>query len=137
MNVNYLEIVNSIKRKTSDIETILSSIARYIEENNNITEELNYWDNEVNMFSYHERVFYKVWSWLSYIELESFIKPVQEYRVVFGEKKEKLILNSLELSDEKKSQITEELLLKNGTGKKLLDWFELSVAQQNTINETK
>jgi hypothetical protein len=37
----------------------------------------------------NERIFYKVWLWINYVEWENLVKPIPEFENVFGLKKRK------------------------------------------------
>lgn len=82
--MNFLEKIIQSSKKTG---TILERIGLYIEQKNNISGSFNYWDSTINdaIASAHERLFYKCWLWLSYIEFERLMAaPPKELAGVFG-----------------------------------------------------
>jgi len=79
-------ILEEILKSSKDQETNLFRIARYIEEKNQISGNLNYWDTDLNSLDIQDKLFYKSWLWLSYMEAEdTILKPIDEIAEVFGE----------------------------------------------------
>lgn len=116
-------ILEEILKSSKDQETNLFRIARYIEEKNQISGNLNYWDTDLNSLDIQDKLFYKSWLWLSYMEAEdTILKPIDEIAEVFGEH----IFQSISVLSSKfdcENDLEEEQIRLKGTiGKALLDW---------------
>lgn len=81
-----MNIVEKIMQSSKNIDTILGRIGLYIGHKNGISGNFNYWDSAIDsaIAFPNERLFYKCWLWLSYIEFEQLIvNPPQEVLELF------------------------------------------------------
>ena len=106
----------------ADPEEILFCVVRYIEDANGLTGEENYWD--CNLGKREDRIFYCVWHWLQYMELEAdcLLKPPPEFKEVFGVQREKRILSLIENEGSEAEKELLSLSLSGAVGQILLEW---------------
>lgn len=80
-DIKTIERLKNPKVKTDDK---LFLFARYIEEKNGFELQPYYWENKFELMELKERIYYKVWLWMNYIEFENLVRPIPEFEYVFG-----------------------------------------------------
>ncbi len=121
-----LQTLISSKKKTEDK---LWLIFRAIEEENKDEQPLsqwNYWeiDQKVNMI-YEQRIFYKFYSWLAYVEWENLVKPpepIEEFDQVFGNKRAQQLISYLNTPEIEIQDLGKFYQLDSKAGSILLTW---------------
>lgn len=116
---------NSEKRlinPRTKIEDKLFIISRYIEEKNSFKTQVNYWEDKFKNMNANERIFYKLWLWLNYVESESLVMPITEFHLIYGEKRKMELESYLVPSSSKEYEMEEFYKLNGGAGKILFNW---------------
>lgn len=117
--------LDRISNSSKSIETILFRIARFIEEEYELQGARNYWDERLIELPETERVFYKIWAWLSYIENEYVIPGIlKEISEVFGEETYTQLLEISQKSHEQLIECIAYLKLSGPLGEQLLNWLQ-------------
>ncbi|WP_028982079.1 hypothetical protein [Sporocytophaga myxococcoides] len=110
-----------LKNPKTKVEDKLFLFARNIEEKNKFEIQPNYWEDAFELMESKERIFYKVWLWMNYVEWESFVRPIPEFKCVFGVDKEyelnKCLEDEIELDN-----LYKFYTLGGKAGEILLDW---------------
>jgi len=97
-------------------------LSRYVEEKYQLGTTPMYWEDQFPGMKEEDRVFYKAWLWLSYINWESIVPAIAESEVVFG-KELTLKLNHLDQNRYANSEAVEKFLKVDAeAGRILLDW---------------
>lgn len=122
-------LIDQIYLSSKDQETVLFRITRYIEENNELGGQQNYWDSSLDSIDPNERIFYRNWHWLNYLELEAarLIKPPEEFKKIYGSEKENNILRLLNTEDDEAENELLKLRLSGPYGQVLLNWAKQNI----------
>ena len=120
---------NRIDNNKLKISDKLFLIARYVEEKYGIMTPSHYWDDAFSKFKQDDKIYYKNWLWICYVEWESVVPPIEETEAVYGKE---LIdrLNNLQKHNWKNSEDIERFLdIEGKGGEMLLEW-----ARKNLIS---
>ena len=123
------EILQTLICSRKKTEDKIWLIFRAIEEENKdklALSQWNYWeiDQKMNMI-YEQRIFYKLYSWLVYVEWEGLVKPpepIEEFDQVFGNKRAQKLICYLNTPEVEIQGLDKFYQLDNKAGIILLTW---------------
>ncbi|BDD03918.1 hypothetical protein [Aureibacter tunicatorum] len=123
--------IKSSNTKTGDK---LYLISRYIEEEYRFETKPNHWDLVFDSLDKEDRIFYKVWLWICYVEWENLVSPISEFDEVFGDEKRNRLLTYLENDNNDSDDLESYFTLDGEAGRILLDWgLEKLKTTYNTV----
>lgn len=116
-------IIKRLENPKVKVEDKLYLIARCIEEKHQFVKQPNYWEDKFSSMNVEEKVFYKLWLWLSYVEWELLVAPIEEFDSIFGKEAKNDLLSYL-ANEERKSEedLNQFYTLGGKAGEILLMW---------------
>ncbi|MEO1628901.1 MAG: hypothetical protein AAFV25_27385 [Bacteroidota bacterium] len=122
------ERLKSPRTKTEDK---LYLVARHLEEKYQLHPQPNHWEDAFGKLTREERVFYKLWLWLCYVEWESLVAPIAEFEEVYGLERRQELLAHLSAEQPTGENIYAYYQLDGLAGVCLLEWGMANLLQQS------
>ncbi|MBI9062916.1 MAG: hypothetical protein JEZ14_13115 [Marinilabiliaceae bacterium] len=128
LDIDTIKKLGSLKTKNGDK---LYLIARFIEEKYQYAIQPNYWEDKFEPLEKNEKIFYKIWLWLSYIEWESLVKPIVEFESVYGKERKKELISYIETEEEYIEELESYYSVDGSAGERLLNWAKKELITTN------